>query len=72
MDSGDSRAIAFGRRDSRAAWCRGCRARDQVRIAMRETEPKKPDLALFRSVQLHMEFGLLMIVAFLAAAFMHW
>ncbi|HYL59081.1 MAG TPA: 1,4-dihydroxy-2-naphthoate octaprenyltransferase, partial [Candidatus Acidoferrales bacterium] len=48
------------------------RAVDQLRIAMRESEPKKLNLALFRSVQLHMEFGLLMIVAFLVAAFMHW
>jgi 1,4-dihydroxy-2-naphthoate octaprenyltransferase len=48
------------------------RAADQLRIAMRESEPKKLNLALFRSVQLHMEFGLLMIVAFLVAAFMRW
>jgi len=27
---------------------------------------------LFRSVQLHMEFGLLMIAAFLVAALMRW
>ena len=39
---------------------------------MRENEPKKLNLALFRSVQLHMEFGLLMIVAFLVAALMRW
>lgn len=48
------------------------RAIDQLRIVMRESEPKKLNLALFRSVQLHMEFGLLMIAAFLIAAFMHW
>jgi len=48
------------------------RALDQVRIVMRETEPKKLNLALFRSVQLHMEFGLLMIAAFLIAALMRW
>ena len=48
------------------------RALDQLRIVMRETEPKKLNLALFRSVQLHMEFGLLLIVAFLVAAFMRW
>ncbi len=48
------------------------RALDQLRIVFRETEPKKLNLALFRSVQLHMEFGLLMIVAFLIAAFMRW
>ena len=48
------------------------RALDQVRIVMRETEPKKLNLALFRSVQLHMEFGLLMIAAFIVAAFAGW
>ena len=48
------------------------RALDQIRIVMREKEPKKLNLALFRSVQLHMEFGLLMIAAFLIAAFMRW
>ncbi len=48
------------------------RALDQIRIVMRESAPKKLNLALFRSVQLHMEFGLLMIAAFLIAAFMHW
>ena len=48
------------------------RAVDQIRIVMRESEPKKLNLALFRSVQLHMEFGLLMIAAFLIAAFMRW
>jgi len=48
------------------------RALDQLRIVFRETDPKKLNLALFRSVQLHMEFGLLMIVAFLIAAFMDW
>jgi 1,4-dihydroxy-2-naphthoate polyprenyltransferase len=48
------------------------RALDQVRIVMRETEPKRLNLALMRSVQLHMEFGLLLIVAFLIAAFMRW
>jgi len=47
------------------------RALDQIRIVMRESEPKL-NLALFRSVQLHMEFGLLMIAAFLIAAFMRW
>ena len=48
------------------------RAIDQIRIVMRESEPRKLNLALFRSVQLHMEFGLLMIAAFLIAAFMRW
>lgn len=48
------------------------RALDQIRIVMRESAPKKLNLALFRSVQLHMEFGLLMIAAFLIAAFMRW
>ncbi len=45
------------------------RARDQITLVMRETEPRKLNLALFRSVQLHMEFGLLMIAAYLIAAF---
>jgi 1,4-dihydroxy-2-naphthoate polyprenyltransferase len=48
------------------------RALDQIRIVMRESEPKKLNLALFRSVQLHMEFGLLMIAAFLVAALLRW
>ena len=48
------------------------RAADQIRIVMRESEPKKLNLALMRSVQLHMEFGLLMIVAFLVAALFGW
>ncbi|HEY6395409.1 MAG TPA: 1,4-dihydroxy-2-naphthoate octaprenyltransferase, partial [Candidatus Binataceae bacterium] len=48
------------------------RARDQIRIVMRETEARKLNLALLRSVQLHMEFGLLMIVAFLIATFFRW
>ena len=47
------------------------RAVSQIRIVMTETEPKKLNLALFRSIQLHMEYGLLMIVAFLAAAYLH-
>lgn len=48
------------------------RALDQLRIVFRETDRKKLNLALFRSVQLHMEFGLLMMLAFLIAAFMRW
>src|SRR5208282_55551 len=48
------------------------RAVSQLQIVMRETAPKKLNLALMRSVQLHMEFGLLMIVAFLVATFLHW
>lgn len=47
------------------------RAISQIKIVMRETAAKKLNLALMRSVQLHMEYGLLMIVAFLAAAFFH-
>ena len=39
---------------------------------MRENEPKKLNLGLFRSIQLHMEFGLLMTAAFLIAAFFNW
>ncbi|HEY6420726.1 MAG TPA: 1,4-dihydroxy-2-naphthoate octaprenyltransferase [Candidatus Binataceae bacterium] len=45
------------------------RARDQIRLVMRETEANKLNLALLRSVQVHMEFGLLMIVAYLVATF---
>jgi 1,4-dihydroxy-2-naphthoate polyprenyltransferase len=48
------------------------RAVDQIRIVMRESAAKKLNLALMRSVQLHMEFGLLLTVAMLVAAFMRW
>lgn len=48
------------------------RALDQIRIMTRENEPKKLNLGLFRSIQLHMEFGLLMTAAFLIAAFFGW
>lgn len=48
------------------------RARDQIGIVTHETEAKKLNLALLRSVQLHLEFGILMILAFLAAAIFKW
>jgi 1,4-dihydroxy-2-naphthoate octaprenyltransferase len=48
------------------------RALDQIRIVTRSDDPKKLNLGLFRSIQLHMEFGLLMIAAFLVAAFFKW
>ncbi|MGA9725317.1 MAG: 1,4-dihydroxy-2-naphthoate octaprenyltransferase [Candidatus Binatus sp.] len=48
------------------------RALDQIRIMTRENEPKKLNLGLFRSIQLHMEFGLLMIAAFLGAGLAGW
>ena len=48
------------------------RALDQIRIVRRETEARKLNLALLRSVQLHMEFGILMIIAFVAAAILKW
>jgi 1,4-dihydroxy-2-naphthoate octaprenyltransferase len=48
------------------------RARDQLRIVTRESDPKKLNLGLFRSIQLHMEFGLLLIAAFLLAALFGW
>ncbi|MGH7863972.1 MAG: 1,4-dihydroxy-2-naphthoate octaprenyltransferase [Candidatus Binataceae bacterium] len=48
------------------------RAIDQIRIVMRESEPRKLNLALLRSVQLHMEFGLLMFIAFVVAALAGW
>jgi hypothetical protein len=48
------------------------RALDQIQIMTRESDPKKLNLGLFRSIQLHMEFGLLMIAALLVAAFAGW
>jgi 1,4-dihydroxy-2-naphthoate polyprenyltransferase len=48
------------------------RARDQLRIVRAETDSKKLNLALLRSVQLHMEFGILMIIAFVVAAIFKW
>jgi 1,4-dihydroxy-2-naphthoate polyprenyltransferase len=48
------------------------RARDQLRIVRAETDSKKLNLALMRSVQLHMEFGILMIIAFVLAAIFKW
>ena len=48
------------------------RALDQIRIMTRESDPKKLNLGLFRSIQLHMEFGLVMIAAFLIAALAGW
>ncbi|MGH7947920.1 MAG: 1,4-dihydroxy-2-naphthoate octaprenyltransferase [Candidatus Binataceae bacterium] len=48
------------------------RALDQIRIVMCESEPRKLNLALLRSVQLHMEFGLLMFIAFVVAALAGW
>jgi len=48
------------------------RARDQIRIVRSTTDAKKLNLALLRSVQLHMEFGILMIIAFVAAAIFKW
>jgi len=48
------------------------RARDQIRIVRSETDAKKLNLALLRSVQLHMEFGILMIIAFVAEAIFKW
>ncbi len=43
------------------------RALNEIRIVFRETESRRLNLALFRAVQLHLEFGLLMIVAFAIA-----
>ena len=48
------------------------RARDQIRIVRSTTDAKKLNLALLRSVQLHMEFGILMIIAFVVAAILKW
>jgi 1,4-dihydroxy-2-naphthoate octaprenyltransferase len=48
------------------------RALDQIRIVRREIEARKLNLALMRSVQLHMEFGILMIIAFVTAAIFKW
>src|SRR5215469_1828974 len=44
------------------------RALAQIRIVTRESEPKRLNLALLRSVQLHMEFGLVLTAAILVAA----
>jgi 1,4-dihydroxy-2-naphthoate polyprenyltransferase len=41
------------------------RAIDELRTVFRESEPRRLNRALLRAVQLHMEFGLLMIAAFL-------
>jgi 1,4-dihydroxy-2-naphthoate octaprenyltransferase len=43
------------------------RARDELRIVFNENEPRKLNLALFRAVQLHLEFGLVMILSILLA-----
>jgi 1,4-dihydroxy-2-naphthoate octaprenyltransferase len=48
------------------------RARDQIRIVRSTSDAKKLNLALLRAVQLHMEFGILMIIAFVAAAIFKW
>ena len=48
------------------------RARDQLRIVSNETEARKLNLALMRSVQLHLEFGILMTLAFVIAAIFKW
>ncbi len=48
------------------------RARDQIRIVTRETSARKLNGALMRSVQLHLEFGIVMILAFVVAAILGW
>jgi 1,4-dihydroxy-2-naphthoate octaprenyltransferase len=48
------------------------RALSQLKLVMRESDPRKLNLALFRSIQLHMEFGLLLTLGFLIAALMGW
>ncbi len=48
------------------------RAAAQLKIVFTETSPRKLNLALLRSVQLHLEFGLLMIIAFLVAIPLRW
>src|SRR5258708_17423740 len=45
------------------------RALDQIRIMTRQSDPNNLNPRCLRSIQLHMEFGLLMIAAFLIAAF---
>jgi 1,4-dihydroxy-2-naphthoate octaprenyltransferase len=40
----------------------------EIASVRRETNPKRLNLALFRSIQVHLEFGILSILAFLAAA----
>ncbi|HVN64081.1 MAG TPA: prenyltransferase, partial [Candidatus Binataceae bacterium] len=41
---------------------------DQITVVTRETEPRRLNRALMRAVQLHMEFGLILIAAFIVAA----
>jgi 1,4-dihydroxy-2-naphthoate octaprenyltransferase len=48
------------------------RALDQLRIVFSETAPRKLNLALLRAVQLHLEFGVLMILAFSTARVFGW
>jgi len=43
------------------------RATTQTRMVLHDTAPDKLNLAWFRGVQLHMEFGLLMIAGLLLA-----
>jgi 1,4-dihydroxy-2-naphthoate octaprenyltransferase len=48
------------------------RALDELGVVFRETDSKRLNRALMRAVQLHMEFGLMMIMAFAIAWALGW
>jgi 1,4-dihydroxy-2-naphthoate octaprenyltransferase len=48
------------------------RARDELRIVFNENEPEKLNLAVLRSAQLHLEFGLVLFAAILVAWLFGW
>jgi len=48
------------------------RARDELRIVFNENDPEKLNLALLRSAQLHLEFGLVLFAAILIAWWLGW
>jgi 1,4-dihydroxy-2-naphthoate polyprenyltransferase len=48
------------------------RAFTEIRILKRETDARKLNVALQRSAQLHMEFGLLLVAAYLVSALLGW
>ena len=48
------------------------RAFAEIRILKRETDGRKLNTALQRSAQLHMEFGLLLVAAYLVSALLGW
>jgi 1,4-dihydroxy-2-naphthoate octaprenyltransferase len=48
------------------------RARDELRIVFNEDDPKKLNVALLRSAQLHLEFGIVLFVAILLGWVLGW